>query len=332
MWCVFLCGTLFYLSTLWVMTQVGSDQLTRNITHIPELHNEAGAHIMISGVKEHVQVENISTDRDQKRVQKCKGVYFWGSGKSGSTTLAAMLKHDYSGNAWDSTSQFVDLEKELCWASGRGASHQKVWQDIVCSGIHRFALDACPRYRYSYEAERIIQQDPDAKFLFLVRSPIERLISHLNDDIRRGGRRFDVDTEALRLVNSSDIRWMLSQYGLVLANLLRVIKYPARVLVIQTDAMKQNPQQVLDDVTHFISADRKNTSNIHQNYASGMNSYKHVSNKTERIIQESLTTDLLLLENLVGKTFPWSWTKQFPILSSSWTTSSPRYSGGTRAS
>ena len=48
-----------------------------------------------------------------------------------------------------------------------------------------FVLDACPRYNTREHAELIIEENPNAKFLMLIRNPVDRLISNIND-VRRG--------------------------------------------------------------------------------------------------------------------------------------------------
>ena len=55
----------------------------------------------------------------------CQTVYFWGSGKCGSTTMAMLLKHDpnVGYKFYDPTSGFVDGGKEACWA--QSSSGQK---------------------------------------------------------------------------------------------------------------------------------------------------------------------------------------------------------------
>ncbi len=127
----------------------------------------------------------------------CEAIYFWGGGKAGSTTLATLLKHDYNNSGYDPNSEFVDSPKEICWAlqhqqrrfgseidslsKWRGMTHgQKCHPDDK-----RFVLDACPRYSTKEQAQAIIEENPHAKFLMLIRNPVDRLVSHIND-VRRG--------------------------------------------------------------------------------------------------------------------------------------------------
>lgn len=131
----------------------------------------------------------------------CSAVYFWGGGKAGSTTLAALLKHGYEGDAYDPNSEFIDSPKEICWAErrqilqrrqglGSGLDGLAKWRGMThghrCHpGNKHFVLDACPRYNTREHAELIIEENPNAKFLMLIRNPVDRLISNIND-VRRG--------------------------------------------------------------------------------------------------------------------------------------------------
>lgn len=126
----------------------------------------------------------------------CEAIYFWGGGKAGSTTLAALLKHDYNNSGYDPNSEFIDSPKEICWAlqkrrgfgseidslsKWRGMTHGKKCHP----DDRRFVLDACPRYSTKEQAQAIIEENPHAKFLMLIRNPVDRLVSHIND-VRRG--------------------------------------------------------------------------------------------------------------------------------------------------
>ena len=131
----------------------------------------------------------------------CQAIYFWGGGKAGSTTLAALLKHGYEGDAYDPNSEFIDSPKEICWAEhiqmlqqrggfGSGVDDLSKWRGMThghkCHpGDKHFVLDACPRYNTREHAELILGENPHAKFLMLVRNPVDRLISNIND-VRRG--------------------------------------------------------------------------------------------------------------------------------------------------
>jgi len=130
----------------------------------------------------------------------CDAIYFWGGGKAGSTTLAALLKHDYDSSGYDPSSEFIDSPKEICWAErirmlqqrrGFGSEMDSLskWRGMThghkCHSEKRFVLDACPRYNNKEQAKCIIEENPNAKFLMLIRNPVDRLVSNIND-VRRG--------------------------------------------------------------------------------------------------------------------------------------------------
>lgn len=95
--------------------------------------------------------------------------------------MSFLLKNDSSGE-WDENGQFIPLGKEVCWAIKGGHARWLYLIDQKCSSAgHTFALDACPRYISGGHARTILEHYPDAKFLMLVRDPVDRLVSHLND-------------------------------------------------------------------------------------------------------------------------------------------------------
>ena len=150
----------------------------------------------------------------RSQVVPCEAVYFWGGGKAGSTTLAALLKHDYDNIGHDPMGQFIDSPKEICWAertavaSGARNDGLSLWRKITKNKCYggpegkKFVLDACPRYTTVEQAETIVRDNPRAKFIMLVRDPIDRLVSHVNDKRRESL----VDVESV-------VRHLLSRYG-----------------------------------------------------------------------------------------------------------------------
>jgi hypothetical protein len=249
-------------------------------------------------------------------LQPCESVFFWGGGKAGSTTLAALLKNDKHGE-WDENGQFIPLGKEVCWSFKGGHARWLYLIDQKCSsGGHKFALDACPRYTSDSHAQTILDQYPDAKFLMLIRDPVDRLVSHLNDQHGWRGRRRSlpdgfIDGAARRLLQQrSSLTVQLSMFGQNLQSLLQVVRDPRQVLVIQTDSMKRNAQQVVDDVMHHIGGSKKLVDTIHANNGKQKDGYEYqtISNETRLEFQNIFDADVKLLEALLSKTFPWSWT------------------------
>jgi hypothetical protein len=214
-------------------------------------------------------------------LQPCESVFFWGGGKAGSTTLAQLLKHDNSGE-WDKHGQFIPLGKEVCWAFKGGHARWLYLIDEKCSsGGHTFALDACPRYMSDTHAQTILDHYPDAKFLMLVRDPMDRLVSHLNDQHGWRGRSRSLpdgfmDQAARKLLQqAASPTIQLSMFGQNLQSLLQVVKDPRQILVIQTDALKRNAQQVVDDVMEHIGGKRKMVDTIHANTGKQKNGYEY---------------------------------------------------------
>jgi len=90
------------------------------------------------------------------------------------------------------------------------------------------------------------------KFIYVIRHPIDRLVSqyvhewsqrHIDCDINEAIDRFPELIDYSRY--AAQLRPYLQQFG------------PERVLVVSFPRLKQNPQQVLDEVTGFLGADRR---------------------------------------------------------------------------
>ena len=297
----------------------------------------------------------------------CQAVYFWGGGKAGSTTLASLIKHDYKNNGYDPNSEFIDSPKEICWAErvpmlqqrrgfGSGVDGLSKWRGMThghkCHpGFKHFVLDACPRYNTRDHAELIMEENPNAKFLMLIRNPVDRLISHIND-VRRGPA-VDVEEAVRKLLERNLARranaaawnrgdaessgilrrkglgrqgmdllpqklghvsrvsrshWELSLYGKNLHNLLAAVP-ASQVLVVQTEALSRDPQQTIDDIMQFIGASKpKSVMTLHENQLQNRTSYKTISPGLRQELETAFGADqVLLLQQLGGKNFPWSW-------------------------
>jgi len=244
--------------------------------------------------------------REQRRANQCQAVYFWGGGKAGSTTLATYLKHGEDGSAWDPSGEFVDAGKEVCWAESGAA---RLWDRAFaeCDSEHWIALDACPRYRSRQQLTAILTKHPDAKFVMLVRDPVDRIVSHLNDDCRRGGNCANIETRVRELLQRrSGVRWELSQFGALLRVLLEAVP-PSRVLIVRTEALSASSQDITDSVLAFVGATRNKQVRAHRSNNGRVAVYRDISAEMRAALQRALAPDAELLFYLVGRRFPWSW-------------------------
>ena len=199
--------------------------------------------------------------------QLCRQVYLWGGGKAGSTSLFFTLTRGPGGmgNPLD-TGPFVRdmaVGKEPC--SGRA---WKSWVEVtkdtnLCHNNQKkktaftHILNGCPRGTNRQYAQIIMQVTDDPKFLMLIRDPVERLVSLINDGNRRGGKKQNVETAArLYVSNPRSFPMMLISQGSALNALLSVVKDPNRVLVIPMESMTIDPQGVIDAVMDHVGGQR----------------------------------------------------------------------------
>ena len=224
---------------------------------------------------------------------------------------------------------FNDVGKEPCrntqeWPRWRSNIKNKEICSIV-NGKGQFShiLNGCPRHTQIRDAQEILKMSDNTTattFLMLTRDPVDRIVSHLNDERRRGrrGSSLNVESTAASLVTRrSSLYHQLSFQGLNLKNLLSVVKDPSKILIIPMESLTNDHQGVIDAVMDHVHAKRyklnKNESdNMHLNIGSD-DSYQYItlSNSTREKLRNKFKQDVLLLEQLVGKRFSWSsWARE----------------------
>jgi hypothetical protein len=295
----------------------------------------------------------------------CLPVYFWGGGKAGSTTLAVLLNNAGFGLKNETNfhrSPFIEIGKEPCWASGtQNSKWNKIKWDQFIEGKcnvdssmeqwqgkrqgqqvqvqgqenyeekvqKKFVMDGCPRYTNLHEAKKIIDDTPDAPFLMLVRDPTDRLVSELNDSIRRQGAKFDVEIYAKSLLQkltnptstttrktaSGSALISRSMYGRNLQTLLSVIPDPNKILIIRMDNAfnETNVQETFDVINDHIGSHRRKVNKVtHANSGHTTSKkkseyvYSTLSDSTRKGYEDFFRSDVDLLERLVGRKLPWS--------------------------
>ena len=249
----------------------------------------------------------------------CRQVYFWGGGKAGSTSLFFTLVRGPGGlGNPQNTGPFVrDFVKEPCQGSEWNRWETLTKDANVCrsgSGSNSFThiLNGCPRQTYIKYARKAMALSDDPKFLMLVRDPVDRYISFLNDSVRRGGSRMNIE-ESAKLRSGPGIS--LVKQGVQLKNLLSVVKDPKQILVIPMESLSLNAEGVIDAIMDHVEGRRwkrnetevKNPGSMKMNVGStDKYKYVHLSYNTTEMLRNEFRQDALLLESLVGKRFSWS--------------------------
>lgn len=265
----------------------------------------------------------------------CYPVYFWGGGKSGTTNLAVLLNNAGYGLVNESfahNSPFPRFPKEICWA--KKPNEKQTW-DNAMSGLCKaddsktsnttkkeFLLDGCPQYHEVSHAKKIMENNPNARFFMLVRNPIDRMISHLNDNRLRFGQKINVQQsiKSAAKKSSRDPLLFLSKFGEALENLLKVVKNRSQILVILSEAMHEDNdvQKTFDAINDHIGSKRRKLMKVaHANRFNDNSDYQTIDNETREQMQAFFEKDVELLESLVGRRMPWSWTDPNPKVDSS---------------
>ena len=228
-----------------------------------------------------------------------KVVFFLGGGKSGSTTLATYLKHDPNNwKVWDPNGQFMDGGKEFCWSMS-GQSKQQFWRHFKTHGSKTavFALDACPRAVERVHYERMVKTFPNSSYLMLVRDPVDRVISHMNDML--DGRNRGIESLLKSQMSGNQLAVSLSMFGKIIRNAYSVLPRH-KILIVPTLDMTRHPQQTIDKVMKHIGAKPKNVTLVEANKRKHRNSYQIPSNTTIKWLRDMFYKDWELFRNISG--------------------------------
>eukprot|EP00573_Skeletonema_grethae_P004538 CAMPEP_0201697530 /NCGR_PEP_ID=MMETSP0578-20130828/11367_1 /ASSEMBLY_ACC=CAM_ASM_000663 /TAXON_ID=267565 /ORGANISM="Skeletonema grethea, Strain CCMP 1804" /LENGTH=373 /DNA_ID=CAMNT_0048183719 /DNA_START=194 /DNA_END=1316 /DNA_ORIENTATION=- len=250
----------------------------------------------------------------------CRQVYFWGGGKAGSTSLFFTLTYGPGGvGNPQNTGPFVRaFPKEPC-----GGSEWKMWEALTkdtnkCRGgsdsnSFTHILNGCPRVTSIPYARKAMTLSDNPKFLMLIRDPVDRYVSFLNDSVRRGGSKMNIEDAAKN--KRSGFGMNLVRQGAQLKTLLSVVKDPKQILIIPMESISLNAEGVIDAVMDHVEGRRwkrneteaRNPGSVKMNVGT-TDKYKYVtvSDNTTEILRNEFRQDVLLLESLVGKRFSWS--------------------------
>jgi len=205
--------------------------------------------------------------------KSCTPVYFLGGGKSGSTTLARLLKHappDFTEH--DFYGQFASSGKEVCWAAKGVKKSEHYWAKfkgcdtptsfpttgLPSTHTKLFALDACPRYYSSAHASKIASVHPHAKFIMLVRDPVTRSISHFNDLSIRFKKTNNITKRVFSMARDPDKEpfvYDLSNYSEILKMFLQYFN-KEQILLVRSETLTEQYQEIVDDIMDFVGGER----------------------------------------------------------------------------
>ena len=229
-----------------------------------------------------------------------KVVFFIGGGKSGSTTLAVYLKHDPNNwKQWDPNGQFMDGGKEFCWSKSH-QSKEQFWKHYKTHGSHTavFALDACPQAVERVHFERMVNTFPNASYLMLVRDPVDRVISHMND-INDGHNR-SIDALLKTHMTGNQLAKRLSMFGKIIQTAYSVLP-KHKILIISNPDMTRQPQQTIDKVMKHIGGQPKTVTLVEANKRKSRKTYQIPSNSTLKWLKDMFYKDWQLFKNISGQ-------------------------------
>lgn len=137
--------------------------------------------------------------------------------------------------------------------------------------------DASPLYIYfDFVPKRIVKDYKNAKLIFILRNPADRAWSHYSWQLRRGLEYLNFEKALKRedkrisknIFNKREFSYL--DRGKYIVQIKRYLKYFSKeqMLFIFTKDLKQNPNQVLNDICHFLEIEQfnlENTSEVEMN-------------------------------------------------------------------
>jgi hypothetical protein len=100
--------------------------------------------------------------------------------------------------------------------------------------------------------ERISSRIPDAKIIYVVRDPVDRLVSHYRHQVSSEGERRPLEIAVGDLTNPFNVYVCAGKYGTQLRRYLRVFP-PERILVIDQADLRQHREATLAQIFGFLT-------------------------------------------------------------------------------
>lgn len=192
------------------------------------------------------------------------------------------------------------FNSELGWKKG------VKWYSSNFTGKAKIYGESSPSYtdypRYKGIARRMYSVVPEAKLIYIVRDPIERLVSHYLDKVK-GGQENRTIGRALEGLENTDYV-CIGKYFMQLEQYLRYYG-KGRILVISSEKLKDERRASLQRVFRFLNVDDSF-------YCGGFSELKNVSDeklkrkKPKRIIRYfmSCETETLGVKEVIKRMVP----------------------------
>jgi hypothetical protein len=210
-----------------------------------------------------------------------------GAMKSGTTSLHRYMKmHPQIGMA--------EIKETNFFLEDTYSSKSVEWYKSQFEGDYKIYGEASPNYTKAHYfagvPERMYNLVPEVKLIYLLRDPVERVISHYTHNLG-AGRESKSMVEAFRdeqklnyYVNSSRYYWQIQKY----------LEYyqKKQILIISSNELRNDRANTLKKVFEFLEVDLKlNKDNLHKEF--GRTSRKTKKGKLGRLILNNFLVDRL---------------------------------------
>jgi len=183
-----------------------------------------------------------------------------GTQKGGTTALHSYLEeHPETCMADQKEVHYFDTEDNF---NQEIVSYSKYHESFKPKSNHKLLGEATPIYMYWKEApKRIHEYNPEIKIILILRNPIDRAYSHWNMERMKNADSLSfsdaIRSETQRCEEALPLQHRVYSYidrGHYLEQLERIWKYfpKNQVLIIKSEKLKENPNEVLREITDFL--------------------------------------------------------------------------------
>ncbi|MCG2419773.1 sulfotransferase domain-containing protein [Aequorivita sp. F47161] len=186
-----------------------------------------------------------------------------GFSKCGTTTLYDMLKmHKDIGigtskePAFFSKIKGFNTTKDFTnWSVGGSYDKGVEWYESIYRGVvnKKYIMDASTIYSFDSQAPSLIHQyNPNTKIIFIVREPYKRIESHYFQEVKTGMNLPDFNEFIISEHPRLNFYKNVTKYKTPIVNYINVFG-SQNVYVTSLNALKDMPQNVLQDIFNFLN-------------------------------------------------------------------------------
>ena len=257
----------------------------------------------------------------------CPNLIIMGAQKSGTTSLYEYLKvHPdifMSSPVKEPGFYLGDERAKIFWERNGNpiSSRRELLQERMLKGYQgeRWFGDASTYYTIGQRSQlfdipqRMHATNPDMRFIYVLRDPIERVMSNYRHSLKK--QRYEGSFEGYLTTNEGKTALLTSQYYRQLSAYTELFDLSQFKFIIFEDLVA-NPAQQIDDICAFLHIAPPPVSDVYKKFNVSPNIGEEISDTHRRIVGEHLLEDAEKIQALLGGPVA-TWSTLNPDLKSS---------------